>query len=229
MTEKERRLTAYHEAGHALVKRLMPNQDPVHQVSIIPRGRMGGYTLALPKEDKYYTSKSSMLDDIVSLLGGRVAEKVALDDISTGASNDLERATSIARNMVKKYGMSEELGSMTFASANEEVFLGKEYGHTRDYSEEIAAKLMPKSKIIDSAYERCTKLISDNKDKLDEIAELLLEKETIDAEEFEAVFTGKKEENNKKEEEQPSQIEQETVSDKKEDTNKKESQENNQG
>ena len=141
---------------------------------------MGGYTLALPKEDKYYTSKSSMLDDIVSLLGGRVAEKVALDDISTGASNDLERATSIARNMVKKYGMSEELGSMTFASANEEVFLGKEYGHTRDYSEEIAAKIDAEiKKIIDSAYERCTKLISDNKDKLDEIQNYCLKKKQL--------------------------------------------------
>lgn len=193
MTDKERKLTAYHEAGHALVTRLIPGQDPVHQVSIIPRGRAGGYTLSLPSEDKSYASKKEMLEEIVVLLGGRVAESLALDDISTGASNDIERATKIARSMVTKYGMSSELGTMTFGTGDSEVFLGRDYGHTRDYSETVAAKIDAEIKrIIDEAYDRCKQLISGNMEKLKEIAELLLEKETIDAETFEALFEGKK-------------------------------------
>ena len=189
ITKKEKELTAYHEAGHAIVTRLIPTQDPVHQVSIIPRGRAGGYTLSLPSQDKFYASKTEMQDEIVVLLGGRVAEKLVLDDISTGASNDLERATAIARNMVVKYGMSEKLGSMTFGSDNSEVFIGRDYGRTRDYSENVASQIDTEIKgIIDTAYQRCEKLIKDNMDALNRVAEALLEKETINAEEFEEIF-----------------------------------------
>ena len=188
--EKERKLTAFHEAGHALVTRLLPGQDPVHQVSIIPRGRAGGYTIHLPLEDRSYSSKKEMIENIIVLLGGRVAESLALDDISTGASNDIERATKIARNMVTKYGMSEALGTINFGTGDGEVFLGRDYGHTRDYSETVAAKIDEEiKKIIDSAYNRCTEMISENMPKLTEIAQLLLEKETIDGKEFEALFT----------------------------------------
>jgi len=188
--EKERKLTAFHEAGHALVTRLLPGQDPVHQVSIIPRGRAGGYTIHLPLEDRSYSSKKEMIENIIVLLGGRVAESLALDDISTGASNDIERATKIARNMVTKYGMSDALGTINFGTGDSEVFLGRDYGHTRDYSETVAAKIDEEiKKIIDGAYSRCTEMIGSNMEKLTEIAELLLEKETIDGKEFEALFT----------------------------------------
>ena len=189
ITEKERKLTAYHEAGHAVVTKLLPSQDPVHQVSIIPRGRAGGYTLSLPKEDKYYASKKDMLDDIVVLLGGRVAEKLVLDDISTGASNDIERATAIARNMVVKYGMSDALGPMTFGSSHSEVFIGKDYAQTRDYSETVAAKIDDEIKsIIDSAYTKCAELLTENITKLNGVATALLEDEKINAPEFEEIF-----------------------------------------
>lgn len=192
MSEKERRLTAFHEAGHALVTKLLPSQDPVHQISIIPRGRAGGYTLSLPNEDRNYATKSEMLEEIVVLLGGRVAEQLMLEDISTGASNDIERATNIAKNMVVRYGMSSELGTICFGSTNDEVFIGKDYGHTRSYSEDVAAKIDAEvKKIVDSSYERCTKLISDNMAKLQEIAALLLEKETVEADEFLALFEEK--------------------------------------
>lgn len=192
ITEHERRLTAYHEAGHAIATRLLPSQDPVHQISIIPRGRAGGYTLSLPEKDKFYASKREMIDNIVTLLGGRVAESLTMDDISTGASNDIERATSIAKNMVVKYGMSEKLGPMTFGSSNSEVFIGRDYGRTQDYSENVAAQIDEEiKKIIDSAYARCTKLLEENMDKLKIVAEELLEKETIDAQRFEELFTGK--------------------------------------
>ena len=158
ITDKEKRLTAYHEAGHAVMTKLLPTQDPVHQVSIIPRGRAGGYTLSLPKEDKFYISKTEMNEDIMTLLGGRVAEKLILDDISTGASNDIERATSIARSMVVKYGMSEKLGPITFGSPHSEVFIGKDYAQTRNYSEDVAAKIDDEVKsIIDTAYNNCVK------------------------------------------------------------------------
>ncbi len=195
ITEKERRLTAYHEAGHAIATRLLPSQDPVHQISIIPRGRAGGYTLSLPEKDKFYASKNEMVDNIITLLGGRVAEALTMDDISTGASNDIERATNIAKNMVVKYGMSEKLGPMTFGSSNSEVFLGRDYGRAQDYSENVSAQIDDEIKrIIDSAYERCTKLLEDNMDKLKIVAEELLEKETIDAKRFEELFSGKADE-----------------------------------
>lgn len=191
ITEHERKLTAYHEAGHAIATRLLPTQDPVHQISIIPRGRAGGYTLSLPEKDKFYASKREMLDNIVTLLGGRVAEALTMDDISTGASNDIERATSIAKNMVVKYGMSDKLGPMTFGSSNSEVFIGRDYSRTQDYSEHVAAEIDDEiKKIIDSSYERCKNLLSENMDKLKIVAEELLEKETIDAERFEVLFSG---------------------------------------
>ncbi|MBR5155870.1 MAG: ATP-dependent zinc metalloprotease FtsH [Clostridia bacterium] len=189
VTEKERKLTAYHEAGHAVVSKMLPTQNRVHQISIIPRGRAGGYTLSLPKEDTSYTSKTEMCEEIVSLLGGRVAEKLFLDDISTGASNDIERATAIAKNMVVKYGMSDELGTRTFGSSNDEVFIGRDFGHTKDYSEAVAAKIDAEIKnIIDKAYEDCSKILSAQSDKVKATAELLLEKEKVDAEEFETLF-----------------------------------------
>ncbi len=189
ITDKEKRLVAYHEAGHAVVTKLLPSQDPVHQVSIIPRGRAGGYTLSLPREDKYYTSKTEMSEDIIVLLGGRVAEKLILEDISTGASNDIERATAIARNMVVKYGMSDTLGPMTFGSAHSEVFLGKDYAQTPNYSESVAAKIDEEVKlIIDDAYNKCIQLLSDNSSKLHAVANALLDREKINADEFEEIF-----------------------------------------
>ena len=189
VTEKERKLTAYHEAGHAVVAKMLPTQDRVHQISIIPRGRAGGYTLSLPKEDVSYTSKTEMLEEIVTLLGGRVAEQLFLDDISTGASNDIERATAIAKNMIVKYGMSESLGTRSFGSSNDEVFIGRDFGHAKDYSESVAAKIDEEIKrIIDDCYSRTARILTEQSDKLHATAELLLKKEKVDAEEFEALF-----------------------------------------
>ncbi|MBO4897305.1 MAG: ATP-dependent zinc metalloprotease FtsH [Clostridia bacterium] len=194
MSDKSKKLTAYHEAGHALVSRLLPNQDPVHQISIIPRGRAGGYTLSLPKDDKFYVSKQEMLEEITVLLAGRVAEKLKMDDISSGASNDIERATSIARNMVMKYGMSDKLGPMTFGTGNEEVFIGKDLGRSKDYSEALAAEIDEEvSGIIKSCYDNCIKLLTENDTKLCEIAELLIKQEKIESDEFEALFSEKSE------------------------------------
>ncbi len=190
ISEKEKKLTAYHEAGHAVVARLIPDSDPVHQVSIIPRGRAGGFTMILPTEDKYYATKTEMEDHIVHLLGGRIAEKLVLNDISTGAQNDLQRVTSIAKGMVTKYGMSDKLGSMSF-SDDEEVFVGRDYHSTRNYSESVAAEIDSEiRRIIDEAYERTEKLLTENIDKLHTVAQALLKTETLDAEEFEMVFSG---------------------------------------
>ncbi len=186
--EKDKRITAYHEAGHAVVTRMLPDQDPVHQVSIIPRGRAGGYTLSLPKDDKSHYSKSEMYDDIIILLGGRIAEKLIFSDITTGASNDIERATKIARDMITKYGMSERLGPMCFGSGQSEVFLGKDYAQTRNYSESIAAVIDEEmKKVMDECYSKCEKLLIDNMKLLHAVADVLLEKEKIDGDEFEAV------------------------------------------
>ena len=160
--------------------------DEVHQVSIIPRGRAGGFTLSVPKEDRSYSAKSEMLDQIVVFLGGRVAEKIVLDDISTGASNDIERATSLARSMVMKYGMSDKLGPINFGSTHEEVFLGKDIGSSKEYSEEIAYEIDKEVKsIIDNAYNQCYQLITENRDRLDRVAEYLLKFETMDGTIFE--------------------------------------------
>lgn len=192
ISESERKLTAYHEAGHALVARMMPNTDPVHQVTIIPRGRAGGFTMILPKEDKYYATKTMMSEQIVHLLGGRVAEKLTLNDISTGASNDIERATEIARGMVTKYGFSERLGPVNYSSSDE-VFLGKDFSTRKNYSEEMASEIDEEIRtIIEDAYAMAEKLLTENIDKLHTIAKTLLEIETLDGEQFEALFTGEK-------------------------------------
>lgn len=191
MGEKEKKLTAYHEAGHAIVTKLLPSQDPVHQISIIPRGRAGGYTMSLPSEDKYYNTKNDMIDNIIVLLGGRVAEKLKLDDISTGASNDIERATKIARQMVTKFGMSDKIGPINLGSDHDEVFIGRDFVQSKNVSEVLAAEIDAEVRdIIESAYSRCTKLLSDNMDILDKVAAVLMEKEKIDGEEFEKIFNG---------------------------------------
>ena len=194
VTERENRLTAYHEAGHAIMHKVLPHCDAVHEISIIPRGRAGGYTLALPKDDKSYVSKKEMLDQIASLLGGRMAEKLVLDDISTGASNDIMRATKTARDMVMKYGMSDVLGPMSFGSDNDEVFLGRSYAQTRDYSEQVAAEIDAEvKKIIDNAYALCEKELTEHKEQLVRVAEALLSKEKLSGEEFETLFNGETE------------------------------------
>jgi len=191
ISEKERKLTAYHEAGHAVVARLLPNTDPVHMITIIPRGRAGGFTMILPTEDKYYMSKTEMEENLVHLLGGRVAEKLVLDDISTGASSDIERATKIARGMVTHYGMSEKLGPMTYGTDENEVFIGRDLGRSRNYSEEVAAEIDNEMRtLINHAYVTAESLLKNNIDKLHKVAEALLEKETLKGEEFEAIFTG---------------------------------------
>ena len=188
-SEKENKLVAYHEAGHAVVSRFLETQDPVHQISIVPRGLAGGYTMYRPTEDKSFMSKTEMEENIVSLLGGRVAEKLILNDISTGASNDIERASKIARDMVTKYGMSEKIGSIMFGSGQEEVFLGRDFTQSKNYSEETASLIDEETKkIVDTAYDRAMKILSDNVDKLHAVAAVLLEKEKIDSEEFEAIF-----------------------------------------
>lgn len=189
VSEQDRRLTAYHEAGHAVVQKLTPDADPVHQVSIIPRGRAGGYTISLPEQDKYYMSKKELENQIVMLLGGRVAEKVVLDDISTGAKNDLERATTIARKMVTEYGMSENLGPMTFGTDHDEVFIGRDLARSRNYSEEIAASIDKEIRaIIEKAYNKAETLLRENINKLHGVANALLEREKLDKDEFEEVF-----------------------------------------
>ena len=188
-SEKENRLVAYHEAGHAVVSRFLETQDPVHQISIVPRGMAGGYTMYRPTEDKSFMSKTEMEETIVSLLGGRVAEALILNDISTGASNDIERASKIARNMVTKYGMSDRLGSIMFGSGQEEVFLGRDFAQSRNYSEDTAGLIDEEvKKIIDKAYMTARQILTANADKLHIVAQILLEKEKIDGEEFNQIF-----------------------------------------
>ncbi|MCR5147289.1 MAG: ATP-dependent zinc metalloprotease FtsH [Clostridia bacterium] len=188
-SEKENKLVAYHEAGHAVVSRFLPTQDAVHQISIVPRGMAGGYTMYRPTEDKSFMSKSEMLEQIVSLLGGRVAEHLILDDISTGASNDIERATQIARSMVTKYGMSERIGTIMLGQNQEEVFLGRDFSHGKEYSEETAGIIDEEVKaIIDNAYKKAEQILKENIDKLHAVAGVLLEKEKIDGEEFDRIF-----------------------------------------
>ena len=191
--EQERRLTAFHEAGHAVVMHDLPDQDPVHQITIVPRGQAGGMTISLPEEDRSYLSKRYMEDEIVALLGGRAAEELMLGDISTGASNDLQRATTIARKMVGTYGMSKRLGHVAFNAGSDEVFLGKSMGHTRPYSEKIAAEMDDEiQQILADAYARCTEILKREQEKLKTVANFLLEHETMTAEEFEAVFQAEK-------------------------------------
>lgn len=191
MSDKEKRLTAYHEAGHAIATHYLEGQDPVHQVSIIPRGMAGGFTMSLPVEDKSYKLKNDMLDDIVVLLGGRVAEAIILDDISTGASNDIERATDIARDMVTRYGMSKSIGPVSFTSGSHEVFLGRDYGNTRNYSENLACEIDKEiNTIVTNAYNRCEKLLNEHIDKIHILAEYLIKNEKIDSIDFKKLMDG---------------------------------------
>ncbi len=193
ITDKEKRLTSYHEAGHAVVTYYCPTQDPVHQISVIPRGMAGGYTMSLPQTDRSYKAKKEMLEDIEVLLGGRVAEALVLEDISTGASNDIERATETARKMVTKYGMSDRLGPIVFGSSDSnEVFLGRDFGHQRNYSEEIAAKIDEEiDNIIGSCYKETERKLTEHIDKLHAVAQYLFHNEKLDGEQFIAIMEGR--------------------------------------
>ena len=189
ISEHDRKLTAYHEAGHAVVMKCLKNSDPVHEISIIPRGMAGGYTMHLPTEDRTYTSKEKLLDEMVGLLGGRVAEKLILGDISTGAKNDIDRASSIARAMVMEYGMSDKIGTISYGSDNNEVFLGRDLGRGRNFSEEVGAMIDKEIKsLISNAYNTAEELLKENVNKLHAVASTLLEKEKIDGKEFEEIF-----------------------------------------
>ena len=189
ISEHDRKLTAYHEAGHAVVMKCLKNSDPVHEISIIPRGMAGGYTMHLPTEDRTYTSKEKLLDEMVGLLGGRVAEKLILGDISTGAKNDIDRASSIARAMVMEYGMSDKIGTISYGSDSNEVFLGRDLGRGRNFSEEVGAMIDKEIKsLISNAYNTAEELLKKNVNKLHAVASTLLEKEKIDGKEFEEIF-----------------------------------------
>ena len=191
ITDKEKRETAYHEAGHAVATFCLESQDPVHEISIIPRGMAGGYTMSLPSEDKMYKFKKEMLDDIVVLLGGMGAETIIFNDTSTGVSNDLERAAELARRMVTKFGMSAKLGPVSFGSSNDEVFLGKDFSHTNNYSDRTAFEIDEEvNKIISESFERCKALLEDNIDKLHEVAAYLIENEKMSGEKFSEIMTG---------------------------------------
>ncbi|MDD7512015.1 MAG: ATP-dependent zinc metalloprotease FtsH [Peptostreptococcaceae bacterium] len=190
ISQEEKKLTAYHEAGHAIVMRSLPDSDPVHQVTIIPRGSAGGFTMFLPKEDKYFQTRKGMFNSILHLLGGRVAEHLTLEDISTGASNDIERATDIARAMVTKYGFSEKLGPVNYSNSDE-VFLGKDFSTRQNHSEAVSAEIDNEVRnIIERAFEETKKILEDNMDKLENVAQALLRVETIDGNQFEALYTG---------------------------------------
>lgn len=189
ITEEDKKITAYHEAGHAVVMKLLPHADPVHQISIIPRGMAGGYTSYLPEEDRTHMLKSKLEDEMVGLLGGRVAEKIIFGDISAGAKNDIDRTTEIARKMVMEFGMSDEIGPMSFGSGHDEVFLGRDFGKSRNFSEEVAATIDSEiRKLIDGAYIKAQKLLSDNISKLHAVAQALIEKEKLEASEFDEIF-----------------------------------------
>ena len=187
----ERELTAYHEAGHAVVMHALPGQDPVSQITIVPRGQAGGMTISLPEEDRSYLSKQYMEDEIVALLGGRVAEQLCLGDISTGASNDIQRATAIARKMVASYGMSDKMGTVAFDSGHDEVFLGRTMGQGRGYSEAVAAQIDEEvRRLVDEAYRRCEGLLTERRAQLENVAKYLLEHETMERDDFLSVVEG---------------------------------------
>ncbi len=195
VTEREKRLTSYHEAGHAVCTYYCPSQDKVHQVSIIPRGMAGGFTMSLPEHDKSYVSKTEMRENIITLLGGRVAEKLILDDISTGASNDIERATAIARNMVTKYGFSDKLGPMVYGNDQSEVFLGRDFNSSRNYSENVAAEIDAEMReIIEEGYEKSKDILEEHMDQLHLLAKYLMKYEKIDSDDFEKLMKGEMEE-----------------------------------
>jgi cell division protease FtsH len=191
ISEKEKRLVAYHEAGHALVSYFLPHTDKLHKISIIPRGRAGGYTLLLPEEDRNYITKSYLLDEVTTLLGGRVAEAIVLNDISTGAQNDLERASSTVRKMITEYGMSDELGPLTFGHKSEEVFLGRDISRDRNYSDAIAYAIDKEASLLmETSYKKAEQILTENMAKLHLIAEFLMKEETMEAEQFEAIMKG---------------------------------------
>ncbi|MBQ2861697.1 MAG: ATP-dependent zinc metalloprotease FtsH, partial [Oscillospiraceae bacterium] len=184
--------TSYHEAGHAVVTYFCETQDPVHEISIVPRGYAGGYTMSLPVEDRNYVTKRYMEEELCTLLGGRVAEAIVLGDISTGASNDLERATRIARNMVTRYGFSEKLGPIVYGSDENEVFLGRDYGQNKHYSDDIASDIDSEiRRLVDEAYERTESILNEHRDKLDAVAAVLMEKEKVTGKEFEDIMNPK--------------------------------------
>ena len=190
--EEDRKLTAYHEAGHAIVMKFSPHSDPVHEISIIPRGMAGGYTMHLPEKDASYTSKSKLKDEMVGLLGGRVAEQLILGDISTGASNDIQRVSNIARKMVMEYGMSEKIGTITFGSGHDEVFIGKDLAKSKNYSEEVAHDIDKEVKaLVDEAYAKAEQILKEHVDKLHAVAQALLENEKIGGEQFNAIVEGR--------------------------------------
>ena len=209
ISDKEKKLTAYHEAGHAVAAYHLDSQDPVHQISIIPRGMAGGFTMQLPSEDKSYVSKGEMLDELVVLLGGRVAEAITLSDISSGASNDIERATEISRKMITRYGMSEELGPVMYGSSHNEVFLGKDFSSSRTYSESTAAEIdVQIKKVITDAYARCEEILRANMNQLEVVAQHLIKHEKVDGDVFKLLMTGKyTEEEAEKAEETPKSTE----------------------
>jgi len=193
ISDRDKEVFAYHEAGHAVVARFLDNMDPVHKVSIISRGLAGGYTMVLPIEDKYVTTKSELLDYLAYALGGRAAEELVFNEVSTGAQNDIERATKLARKMITEYGMSEELGPMTFGHGHEDqIFLGRDISRDRNYSEQVAAKIdLETRNIIDNAYKRAKEILSEHRAELERVVKGLIEKETLDKEEFEAIIQGK--------------------------------------
>ncbi|MCL6634108.1 MAG: ATP-dependent metallopeptidase FtsH/Yme1/Tma family protein, partial [Alicyclobacillus herbarius] len=191
MTEHERRLVAYHESGHAVIGYFVQNAETVHKVTIIPRGMAGGYTVTLPKEDRYFMTKQEMLDRICGLLGGRVAEEIIFGEISTGASNDLERVTEIARQMVTQYGMSDRLGLMQYGSRQGQVFLGKDLSTEQNYSDQVAYEIDQEMKsIVEACHKRTRQILTERRDRLEALAQLLLEKETVDEEEIRNVMEG---------------------------------------
>ena len=191
VSEHEKKLTAVHEAGHAITMYVLPTQDPVHLITIIPRGTAGGMTISLPQDDQQYNTRNEMFETVVSFLGGRVAEQLRMGDISTGASNDLQRATGIVRDMVAKYGMSDALGPVSYASGGE-VFIGRDYEKTKSYSEKIAGSIDDEVEvIIRKAYTDCEKILTDNGDKLDTVAAYLVEHENMTRAQFEAVMEGR--------------------------------------
>ena len=194
ISDEEKRITAYHEAGHTLVAKLLPHTDPIHKVTIIPRGRALGITQQLPVDERHTYSKEYLISNLCVLLGGRAAEELALNTQTTGAENDLERATEIARRMVCEYGMSENLGPVTFGKREEQIFLGKEIARHKDYSELTAQKIDEEiRRIVTDAYDKTCKILKENRDKLDQLAKALLDKETLDAKEIERIILGKEE------------------------------------
>ena len=190
ITEKDKELVAFHEAGHAVLAYVLPGCDAVHEVSIIPRGGAGGYTMTMPDEEKHYVSGARLRDQIVELLGGHVAEKIVLGDVSTGSTSDLSRASELARKMITEYGMNDEIGPV-YLGGDQEVFVGRDFGHARNYSEELAARVDEQlEKTLHAALDRATQLLNENREKLDRIARELINREKLDKEEFAALMRG---------------------------------------